>query len=255
MSSADLSVGIAVSTDVEQATKKTSSGLVSMEHQINSISKKFSSFGKDLFLGFFAPMAIFQTAMSFITDKLAEAKASAEAGRALMLGGDTRFSNVEQNKRTSYVSYVLKEKEDRKAVEDAKAKIYEEFLKSDQGAAILNAGQETIAYAMMRADAPLVMPASAGLVAQLPEIRAAIEEYFQNSPEYKKYTGLKDAPFKGPEGFSSIVGVGANPVMEAMTKQTDIQQDILDYLRQSAPLSGSTDLDFTKSNPALKSTV
>lgn len=58
----------------------------------------------------------------------------------------------------------------------------------------------------------------------------------------------KDTTFRGPEGFSNVVGVGANPVLESLTRQTDIQQQILDYIRTPQSRSGITDVDFTK-NP------
>jgi len=58
----------------------------------------------------------------------------------------------------------------------------------------------------------------------------------------------KDTTFKGPEGFSNVIGVGANPVLENLTRQTDIQQQILEFLKTKPYSSGITDVDFTK-NP------
>jgi hypothetical protein len=56
----------------------------------------------------------------------------------------------------------------------------------------------------------------------------------------------KSADFKGPEGFSNVVGVGPNPVMEAMARQTEIA---LAQLAELQKISGSTpggQGDFTK---------
>jgi hypothetical protein len=61
---------------------------------------------------------------------------------------------------------------------------------------------------------------------------------------------LKDSTFKGPEGFSNVIGVGANPVLENLTRQTDIQQQILDGLKAMSPRSGGINQpDFTKEMP------
>jgi len=67
--------------------------------------------------------------------------------------------------------------------------------------------------------------------------------------------GGKDTTFSGPQGFSNVIGVGANPVLENLTRQTDIQQQILEHLKATAPTSGLTDIDFTKTNPTLKVTA
>jgi GH24 family phage-related lysozyme (muramidase) len=63
---------------------------------------------------------------------------------------------------------------------------------------------------------------------------------FLKSPEGKKYAAFfeaekatKENSFKAPEGFSNVVGVGANPVLQAMDeslteskKQTNLLEDI-----------------------------
>jgi hypothetical protein len=48
----------------------------------------------------------------------------------------------------------------------------------------------------------------------------------------------KAGSFKGPEGFGSVIGVGANPVIEAMTKQTEILEGIKKAIENQAPGGG-----------------
>ena len=53
--------------------------------------------------------------------------------------------------------------------------------------------------------------------------------------------------FKSPEGFSNVIGVGANPVIEAMSKQLEAQLEsnrILEQIAAGVPSSNSG--DFTK---------
>jgi phosphoglycolate phosphatase-like HAD superfamily hydrolase len=56
----------------------------------------------------------------------------------------------------------------------------------------------------------------------------------------------KDTTFKTPEGFSNVVGVGANPVMEAMAEQTEIARQQLAELQKLNAKATDTQTDFTK---------
>ena len=68
----------------------------------------------------------------------------------------------------------------------------------------------------------------------------ALKEKMRDNPE-----AGKSENFKGPEGFSNVVGVGANPVMEAMAEQLDIQKQQLAALQEIAN-KGTSPTDFTK---------
>ena len=53
--------------------------------------------------------------------------------------------------------------------------------------------------------------------------------------------------FKSPEGFSNVVGVGANPVIEAMSKQLEAQLEANRILESiAAGGSNGAENDFTK---------
>jgi hypothetical protein len=56
----------------------------------------------------------------------------------------------------------------------------------------------------------------------------------------------KGADFKGPEGFSNVIGVGPNPVMEAMNAQLEEQQKQTALLEKIANKDGAVPTDFTK---------
>jgi len=77
---------------------------------------------------------------------------------------------------------------------------------------------------------------------------------FLNSPEGKAFKPIFDekeaekkaGSFKGPEGFGTVVGVGANPVMEAMTRQNEILEEIKLILQdQSANDKTGVPMPFT----------
>ena len=85
-------------------------------------------------------------------------------------------------------------------------------------------------------------------------------EYFQTTEEGKKIMaeGLpgeedkqKAGTFKGPEGFGSVIGVGANPVMEKMTQQNELLEEIKDILFQNMNINngGAVPNPFTERVP------
>ena len=82
------------------------------------------------------------------------------------------------------------------------------------------------------------------------EIQDLALKAFLASPEGKAYQPIfndkKDQNFKGPEGFSNVIGVGANPVMEAMSAQLEEAQKQTALLQQIASKGTDTQTDFTK---------
>ena len=64
-------------------------------------------------------------------------------------------------------------------------------------------------------------------------------------------TDQKAGSFKGPEGFGTVVGVGANPVMEKMTRQNELLEEIRMILEETsaATRGGSVPAPFTEAVP------
>ena len=83
-----------------------------------------------------------------------------------------------------------------------------------------------------------------------PEIKAAIDKIIEkaaaDSATKGAETNKKDQNFKGPEGFSNVIGVGANPVMESMRSQLLETQRTNALLEQIVQAPAGT--DFTKSS-------
>ena len=80
---------------------------------------------------------------------------------------------------------------------------------------------------------------------------------FLNSEEGKKYAPIfeaekKGGAFKGPEGFGNVIGVGANPVMEAMNAQLEEARKTNALLEKIAGDPGATSwMNTTPSRAAL----
>jgi hypothetical protein len=62
--------------------------------------------------------------------------------------------------------------------------------------------------------------------------------------------GIKERDFKSPQGFSNVIGVGANPVMEAMTAQLDEAKKTNALLEAIASGKGTSDGWLTAPAPS-----
>lgn len=240
MSDADLKANIAVSTDVEQATQKTGRGIVSLQKQIEDVQKKFSTFGKDLFLGFFAPMAIFQTVTGLISDSIAKAKQEAKEGLELLAKGETIYANAEEKKVANFFKAKKAREEEIKLAEKGKEEIALQFIQTPEGKKI---AQEVGAkHLLINTDAFREMMTKDKRFQEL-----ALKSFLE-TPEGKAYQpifeGNKD--FKSPEGFSNVVGVGSNPVIAAIEEQVEIQKDMREHLKTLVERNPFVPTDFTK---------
>lgn len=61
----------------------------------------------------------------------------------------------------------------------------------------------------------------------------------------------RPAPSKAQEGFSNVVGVGANPVLEKMTRQNEIMEEIKIILQEQSLINrgGQVPHPFTENIP------
>lgn len=244
-----LEVNIKTTSDVPQAMDKAKSATVSFEKQIGDIQKKFSTAFKDIFLGFTAPMVILQSAIQFITGAIEKAKQDAKDGLELIAKGDTIYASSEEKKMAAFIKAKQEREEEMKKVEAGKAEITRKFLETEPGKALV---QE---YMSSRgAAAPLYrgMGEKTGL-AQNAFFQQKALEAFLASPEGKAFAPIfasdnkPEKPFKSPEGFGNVVGVGANPVLEAMNLQLEEARKQTAYLEQISRVSGGgVPTDFTK---------
>ena len=81
-------------------------------------------------------------------------------------------------------------------------------------------------------------------------VQAQVQGFIAEDAKKNPIPGTGTPTFKSPEGFSNVVGVGANPVIEAMTRQVEIQDEILKIIKEAMPPSRPLDIpDFTKKVP------
>ena len=243
----DLTVNIKTTSDVPQAMDRAKSATVSFGKQVDDIQKKFSMAFKDVFLSFLGPLALLGVAINYIGKLIDENRkknedanrAAIEGTNALMSAEDKYYANKRNNEK--------KLKEDTEEAKTQRETTTREFLESDPR------GADILKYAPQSREAGLTVSQLAFKVAKekgvQDQVQAIIAEDMKKNPTAGATAGKEAAAFKGPEGFSNVVGVGANPVMEAMNAQLEEQQKQTALLQQIANgAGGGVPVDFTKQN-------
>lgn len=252
--SQSLELNIKTTSDVPQAMDKAKAATVSFDKQVEGIQKKFSTAFKDVFLSFLGPMALLGVAINYIGRLIDEnQKKHAEANRAA-IDGTNELISAEDRYYARKLDNQKKDKENREQAQMSREDITKQFLLNDpvgraylytkQGGKAIDqlpgwmkklrqiTGEDESAAALLAKSKEAQMFAQTALMWQM-----------RDNP-----TPGQSTPFKSPEGFSNVIGVGANPVIEAMAKQTEIAMAQLAELQK---ISGSTPAgqgDFTKGN-------
>jgi len=255
----DLTVNIKTTSDVPQAMGKAGAAATGFNKQLDDIGKKFSNSFKDIFLGFAAPMVILQGAIQMISSAIAQAKQDAKEGLDLIAKGETVFATTEEKKMAMLFKAKKQREDELKLIESGKQEMTRQFLtetKEGQGMA-----QRIVSGAV---SAQLPAP-SIDQMSKMKDVQGEALDRFLKSPEGAEYAKIlaeedakaasKDAQkpgsFKGPDGFGTVVGVGANPVMEKMTRQNEIMEEIKIILQEQFILnrSGTVPAPFTERVP------
>jgi hypothetical protein len=246
-------------SDVPKATEKAKTAVSGLGAQIDGIGKKFSTSFKDIFLSFLGPMAILTTVIGLIGKMIADNQRKQQEANQAAIDGTNNLMSAEDN------YYANKRANEQKTVEDTeqanKQRIQTtlNFIKEDP-----RGGQLYQDYMNRkigdRRTAEEGFPRRGYNISLDKEVQdkvqALIAEDIKKNPQLT--TPKSPTSFRGPEGFSNVVGVGANPVIEAMTLQLEEarkQTALLESLNSKQP-GGGVPVDFTKTpstnNPSLR---
>jgi hypothetical protein len=218
---------------------------VSFGKQVEDIQKKFSTAFKDIFLGFTAPMILIQSAISYISAQMEQARRDAKEGLDLIAQGKSEFASSEEAKTAAFFKRRKELEEEKRLVEQGRASLTEQILTDQE----LGKGLVPPPRIMQR----LQSGESIKSVSKDAELQRMAMDFLQQTEKGRKILAeatpteaAKQANFKGPEGFSNVVGVGANPVMEAMAEQTELARQQLAELQKLNAKGTDTQTDFTK---------
>jgi hypothetical protein len=236
--------GLEGETNVDDVVNKTNKGLNGIEKNAKRVENAFTMSASSFFLKFLGPMALLQMAISSITESMAKAKQTAEDGFNTLAAGEDKYASAQEARMAAF----FKQQEDEAAAKEKSAagrKAATEKFIDDRGfwRGIVEAPVTTFA-AIMSQLLPGVKDASELDWVQ----KGAAEDWAKaQKAEGKKMEGGGNTAtsFKSPEGFGNVIGVGANPVLEAVTLQTEIQRQMLAQL-EIANGAKANDTDFTK---------
>ena len=221
-------------TNAEQVAGRAKAAVSGLDKQLEGISKKFSTGFKDIFLSFLGPMALLGTAMAFIGKMISDnqkkqedaTKAAIDGTNALMSAEDRYWANKRNNEKTAIQTT------EEAAV--ARSEVTKDFLENDpRGQKIFdNAFTEKTFGQPFRKTTP-------GLISDDPAIQAKVQALIaEDMKKNPAATGPSGTPFKSPEGFGNVIGVGSNPVLEAMTSQLEEAKRTNDLLATIANAGG-----------------
>ena len=239
-----LEVNIKTTSDVPQAMDKAKAATTGFGKQVEDISKKFGTSFKDIFLSFLGPMAILGTVLALVGKMIAENQRKSEEANAAAIAGTNALMSAEDNYYANKRNNVKMSEQQVEQSQITREQVTKDFLRYDpRGNKIFAENQ------------PNPLSPRLGNTSQPLEARKDIQDQVQAliAADIKKDPAAAPAPtgptsFKTPEGFGNIVGVGANPVMEAMTLQLEEsrkQTALLENISRGS--GGGVPTDFTKS--------
>jgi hypothetical protein len=244
----DLTVNIKTTSDVPQAMDKAKAAASGFDKQVGDIGRKFSTAFKDIALGFIAPMVIVNQLVSFISKSIEDARRSAQEGFDLIAKGETKLATTEQTRLANFLKIKAENKKEAEDVEAGMKKMAMEYSFTKEGKSaqdkFLSEGTNRFLVQSMGMGQP-----SYELLYKNKEFQKRMLDTFLQSEEGKKFAPIfkdKEKDFKGPEGFGNVIGVGPNPVMEAMARQIEIQEQQLAELKKISGTDNAVPTDFTK---------
>ena len=248
-----LEVNIKATSDIPQAMDKAKAATNSFGSQVEGIGKKFGSSFKDIFLSFLGPMAILTTVLGLIGKMIADNQRKTQEAHQAALDNTNELMSAQDR---FYANKREKEKLTEEQIKQAKLErenVTVEFLRNDpRGHEIINKFQPP-KMGGMYGDYEFTNP-TASILSKNKTIQDQVQAFI--AADMAKNPAAKGAltgptSFKTPEGFGNVVGVGANPVMEAMTLQLEEakkQTALLESLNNKSP-GGGVPVDFTKPQP------
>jgi hypothetical protein len=269
-------------TNAEQVTEKVKKSISTLEKNMEGIEQRFKNFGKDLFLSFAAPMVLLNSAMNAISSAIEKNRQAVQDAKAVAEGGGNKYMREGTVGSAQELARKRQDALDRQNAKLAATALAEEQMKEGgiagfggegdralfqyvmEGQGVLNtAGRLLNSVGMFWGGTPddeefqkVLEKRSAARVSVDPEMiakqkaaaeAAAAKQAAESKSDAQKALDMQGkGAMAGAEGFSNIVGVGANPVLAAVSAQLDEQRKQTFLLQQIAMGGSYTPPDFTK---------
>ena len=247
-----LELNIKTTSDVPQAMDKAKAAAGSFEKQVQDIGMKFKTAFKDIALGFVAPMVLLNAAINFISSAIEKRKADIKEAYDFALKAESKYLDAETVVLAKQRAAKEGEAKEKELAKQAKLTEYTKFLEQD---GMRDKVAEELGGARGFRIKYGIDANSAEDLADDPDVQAVIARMIAPAVDASKQAAeaaaaskpSSAADFKSPEGFGNVIGVGSNPVLEAMNVQTEELLKQTDLLQQIAlAFGGSLPEDFTK---------
>ena len=246
--SQDLSVNIKTTSDVPQAMDKAKSATVSFGKQVEDIQRKFSTAFKDIAFSFVAPLVLLNTAINYISAAIEKRKQDIKEAYDFAVRAESKYLDSETVVLAKTRAAKEQDEKDREMAKTAKQTEFTKFLEQpgmrDKVADEIGGFRGFRLKYGLDANSAEDMAKAADVQGVISKMIAPLVDASKKTVEDKKQPAGTN--FKGPEGFSNVIGVGPNPVMEAMNLQLEESQKQTALLEKIASPEGGVPKDFTK---------
>ena len=246
--SQDLSVNIKTTSDVPQAMDKAKSATVSFSKQVEDIQRKFSTAFKDIAFSFVAPLVLLNTAINYISAAIEKRKQDIKEAYDFAVRAESKYLDSETVVLAKTRAAKEQDEKDREMAKTAKQTEFTKFLEQpgmrDKVADEIGGFRGFRLKYGLDANSAEDMAKAADVQGVISKMIAPLVDASKKTVEDKKQPAGTN--FKGPEGFSNVIGVGPNPVMEAMNLQLEEAQKQTALLEKIASPEGGVPKDFTK---------
>jgi hypothetical protein len=223
-------------TNADQVADRAKKAVSGFDKQVEGIGNKFKNSFKDIFLSFLGPMALVGGGIALIGKLISENQKKQEDANQAAIDGTNKLMSAEDR---YFARKRENEKQSKEAIEQAKEQretTTRLFLQNDPRAEQVVKG----AKELQRIDS-FISRASLSGFADDPKIQEKVfkiiaEDIKRNPGEAESKLG--DSDFRSPQGFSNVIGVGSNPVMEAMASQLEEAKKTNDLLSQLVTSGG-----------------
>ena len=220
-------------TNAEQVAGRAKAAVSGFDKQLEGIGKKFGSSFKDIFLSFLGPMALLGAAIAFIGKMISDNQKKHEDANQAAIDGTNALMSAEDKYWANKRNNEKKAKEDSEQAKTQRENITEQFLQEDPR------GREIARRALNKIPGEFIMGYESKSLSKSSAIQAEVQALI--APEAAA-AGAGSGPvgkaFKSPEGFGNVIGVGSNPVLEAMTSQLEEAKRTNDLLATIANAGG-----------------
>ena len=276
-------------TNAEQVTEKVKKSVSALEKNMEGVQNRFKSFGKDLFLSFAAPMVLLNAAMNSISAAIEKNRQAVQDAKAVAEGGGNKYmreGTVGSAQEAARRRQDALDRQNAKLAAEALAKeqgdqggfagfggeadaAMVQYLKESTGPldylrrniktgamffGINDYSKDEEMQRVLEKRSMARVSVDPEMIAKKKAEEAAVKqkEAAESQIAAQKEVDRMPTSFKGPEGFGNVIGVGANPVLEAMASQLEEVKKTNELLAQLVTSGGgrtSSWLDAPTGNP------